>query len=106
MDLLNGKLLDTVIKRVDDIELAVTVKCEPVRGIELAGFGPRFSEASQVGAVTGELLDATTHGAHPDSIMLVNANADRPLESCLAILETGEDAAEFARFLRIAAPGE
>ena len=84
-ELLDGKFLDAVVVGVHDVQVAVAVEGEPVRRVELARLGPLPSEAAQVLALRRELLDAAADGTDPDPVVLIDADADRPLDH-LAVL--------------------
>src|SRR5438270_37404 len=63
---LDSEFLDAMVEGVDDIQMAVAVEGDAVRGEELARPGPLLAEATQELAVLGELLNATADGADPD----------------------------------------
>lgn len=57
--LANCELLDTMIERVDNVQRAVAVDGQAVRGIELARLCPFFAETDSELAALAELLHAT-----------------------------------------------
>src|SRR4051812_548822 len=63
--LLDRKFLDAVVIGVDDVQVAVAVEGDAVRGVELPRLGPLPAEAAQILAVLCELLDAPADGTYP-----------------------------------------
>src|SRR4051812_7221491 len=75
--LLDRKLLNAMIERVNHVKIALAIESQSVRSIELAGADTLFrNQPAQVLAFRRELLHAATDGADPEAIIPVDAQAD------------------------------
>src|SRR5262245_25357175 len=75
------ELLDAVVVGIHHVQLAAAIDRHAMRGEELAWFTPLLvADAAQELPLARELLDPAAGGADPNAILLVDAEADRPLE--------------------------
>jgi len=76
------KLLNTVIVRVNDVQIPTAIEGQAVWSEKLTRFSPLvLTKAAQVPAVAGELLNPTTSSTDPQTVMAVAADADGPMHA-------------------------
>src|SRR5262249_23008357 len=74
------EFLDPGVPRIDDIQVIVAVKGEPVRGAELPRLGAQAAHAADVASVRGELLHVVVRRGDPDLIPGVDGNGNGTLK--------------------------
>src|ERR1700733_5836178 len=74
------ELLHAAVHRVRNVEKAAAVDCQRVRDTEATRIAAKAANSAQVATGVGELLHPAVGGAHPNSVLPIDADADGPTD--------------------------
>src|SRR5215467_4366509 len=84
-----------MVVRIDDVQIAAAIDGQAMRSLELTRSSPlRPTNSPEEFAVFGKLLHQSANGCDPNPILLIDANAYRPVNACLKGCELPAEAAE------------